>query len=146
MHKDGENAVPSSSTTVDSSESLRGDGRLITSFRFAFAGIWYVIRSQRNFRIHLLITAGVIALGSWLGLGWREWAILALTIGAVLQSEMFNTAAETAVDMATDRYHPLAKIAKDVAAGAVMVMAIISVIVGLLILGPPLLEKVGIVW
>ena len=111
---------------------------LLTSFRHAFSGVWYVLRTQRNARIHLTVALVVIALGLWLGLSYAEWAIIVLTIGLVLAAESFNTVAEAAVDLATAERHPLAKIAKDVAAGAVLLMAITAVVVGLLILGPPL--------
>jgi diacylglycerol kinase len=111
---------------------------LLTSFKYALSGVWHVLRTQRNARIHVLVALGVIALGLRLGLSHTEWAILALTIGLVLVAESFNTVAEAAVDLATAEYHPLAKIAKDVAAGAVLLMALAAVIVGLLILGPPL--------
>jgi diacylglycerol kinase len=107
---------------------------IIDSFRHAFAGLWYAFRTQRNTRIHLIITAGVIALGLWLGLSCTQWAVLVLTIGFVLVSEMLNTVAES--------YHPQAKIVKDVTAGAVLLGAIISVIVGSLVLGPPLWARV----
>jgi diacylglycerol kinase len=100
--------------------------------------MWYVVRTQRNARIHLLVAFVVVALGLWLRLSRTEWAIIALTIGLVLAAEAFNTVAEAAVDLATAEYHPLAKNAKDVAAGAVLLMAIAAVVVGLLILGPPL--------
>ncbi len=116
---------------------------LLESFRFAFAGLWYALRTQRNTRIHLIIAMGVIALGLWLGLAPTQWAVLALTIGFVLVSEMLNTVAETLIDLVSPGYHPLAKIVKDVTAGAVLLGAIISVIVGLLILGPPLWERVA---
>jgi len=111
---------------------------LLTSFRHAFSGVWYVVRTQRNARIHLTVALVVIALGLWLGLSYTEWAVIVLTIGLVLAAEAFNTVAEAAVDLATAERHPLAKIAKDVAAGAVLLMAITAVVVGLLILGPPL--------
>jgi diacylglycerol kinase (ATP) len=111
---------------------------LLTSFKCAFAGLWYVFRTQRNARIHLSVATVVVAVGLWLGLSRTEWAIIALTVGLVLSAEAFNTVAEAAVDLATAEYHPLAKVAKDVAAGAVLLMAIAAVIVGLLILGPPL--------
>jgi diacylglycerol kinase (ATP) len=111
---------------------------LLTSFKYAFAGLWYVVRTQRNARIHLSVTAVVVVLGLCLGLSWTEWAIIALTIGLVLAAEAFNTVAEAAVDLVTAEYNPLAKIAKDVAAGAVLLTAITAAIVGLLILGPPL--------
>ncbi len=111
---------------------------LITSFKHAFSGMWHVLRTQRNARIHLSIASVVVALGLWLGLSPTEWAIIALTIALVLAAEALNTVAETAVDLATAEYHPLAKTAKDAAAGAVLLMAIAAVVVGLLILGPPL--------
>ncbi len=111
---------------------------LLTSFKYAFSGVWHVLRTQRNARIHLSVALVVIALGLWLGLSRTEWAIIALTIGLVLAAESFNTVAEAAVDLATAEYHPLAKIAKDVAAGAVLLTAVTAVIVGLLVLGPPL--------
>ena len=110
----------------------------LTSFKYAFSGMWHVLRTQRNARIHLSLALVVIVLGLWLGLSRIEWAIIVLTIGLVLAAESFNTVAEAAVDQATAEYHPLAKIAKDVAAGAVLLMAITAVVVGLLILGPPL--------
>ena len=111
---------------------------LLTSFKYAFFGVWHVVRTQRNARIHLSVALVVIALGLWLGLNRTEWAIIILTIGLVLAAESFNTVAEAAVDLATAEFHPLAKIAKDAAAGAVLVTAITAVIVGVLILGPPL--------
>jgi len=111
---------------------------IVESFRFAFSGLWYALRTQRNTRIHLLIAAAVVALGLWLGLSPTQWAVLALTVGFVLVGEMLNTVAEMLVNLVSPGYHPLAKVVKDVTAGAVLLAAIISVIVGLLVLGPPL--------
>jgi diacylglycerol kinase len=111
---------------------------IVESFRHAFAGLWYALRTQRNTRVHLSIAAGVVALGLWLGLSYTQWAVLALTIGFVLVSEMLNTVAESLVDLLSPDYHPQAKIVKDATAGAVLLGAILSVIVGLLVLGPPL--------
>lgn len=116
---------------------------LLESFRFASAGVFYVIRTQRNFRIHLVVTFCVVALGIWLGLSPDAWSMLFLTIGRVLIAEMFNTAAETLVDLASPDYHPLAKLVKDLAAGAVLLSALIAVVVGLLLLGPSLVTKLG---
>jgi len=113
-------------------------GLLVASFGHAFSGLWYALRTQQNMRIHLSVAAAVVVLGLYLGLDWIQWAVLALTIGAVMIAEMFNTVAEAALDAATPYYHPLVKIAKDVAAGAVLLTAIMSVGVGLLVLGPPL--------
>jgi diacylglycerol kinase len=113
----------------------------LDSFRFACSGLWYALRTQRNTRIHLTIAAAVVALGLWLGLSHVRWAVLTLTIGFVLVSEMLNTVAETLVDLISPDYHPLAKVVKDVTAGAVLLTAIISVVVGLLVLGPPLWDR-----
>lgn len=114
------------------------------SFQFAFEGIVHAFRSQRNFRIHVLITFGVIGAGIWLGLKPDQWAIIALAIGLVLQAELFNTALEAVVDHVSPEFHALAKIAKDCAAGAVFLSAAIAVVVGALLLGPRLLARLGI--
>ncbi len=111
---------------------------LPTSFGYALAGLRHVLRTQRNARIHLIIALLAITLAAVLRLSLIEWAILALTIGFVFVAEMFNSVAEAAVDAVTQRFHPLAKTAKDIAAGAVVFAAIISVIVGLLLFGPRL--------
>lgn len=114
----------------------------VKSFDHAFAGVHYAIRTQRNMRIHLGIASAVVLVGLWVGLGYAEWAVLGLTVGFVLVAEMFNTVAEAALDAATPYYHPLVKVAKDVAAGAVLVTALVSISVGVLVLGPPLWDKV----
>lgn len=111
---------------------------LWASFRFAFAGIWYVLRTQRNAQIHTSATLIIVALAFYLHISLVQWAILILTMGFVIVAEMFNTVAETALDVASSDYHPLVKVGKDVAAGAVLVTAIVAVLIGLLILGPPL--------
>ncbi len=116
---------------------------VLDSFRFAFSGLWYALRTQRNTRIHLTVAAAVVALGMWLSLPLTQWAVLTLAIGFVLVGEMLNTVAETLVDLVSPGYHPLAKIVKDVTAGGVLLTAIVSVIVGLLVLGPPLWERLG---
>ncbi|HID54570.1 MAG TPA: diacylglycerol kinase family protein [Anaerolineae bacterium] len=112
------------------------------SFKYAFAGWWYVLRTQHNAWIHAVITTAVILLALWLKRPRQEWAILILTFMAVWMAEFMNTAIEALVDMASPEYHPLAKVAKDVAAAAVLLGAIGAVIIGLLLLGPPLWEKV----
>ncbi|MBN1640188.1 MAG: diacylglycerol kinase family protein [Anaerolineae bacterium] len=114
---------------------------LRNSFRYAIAGLWYAIRTQRNMRVHLSILVVVLGLGLYLGLPWLHWAVLALTSGFVLVAELFNTVAEAALDAATPYYHPLVKVAKDVAAGAVLLTAIVSLVVGLMVLGPPLWQR-----
>lgn len=114
---------------------------ILESFRFAFVGLWYALRTQRNTRVHLAIAAVVVVLGLCLNLSYVQWAVLTLTIGFVLVSEMLNTVAETLVDLISPGYHPLAKVVKDVTAGAVLLTAIVSVVVGLLVLGPPLWKR-----
>ncbi len=111
------------------------------SFKYAFAGWRYVLRTQHNSWIHGVITVAVFALSLWLGLAPLEWAILILTATIVWIAEFVNTAVEAVVDLAMPEPHPLAKVAKDVAAAAVLLGAIGSVSVGLLILGPPLLAR-----
>lgn len=108
------------------------------SFQYAFEGWWYVLRTQHNAWIHAVITLAVVGLGLWLRLPLRDWAVLILTFMAVWMAEFMNTAIEAVVDMTMPNVHPLAKIAKDVAAAAVLVGAVGAVLVGLLLLGPPL--------
>ncbi|HXT37264.1 MAG TPA: diacylglycerol kinase family protein [Chloroflexota bacterium] len=118
-------------------------GSLSAAFYFAARGIIYVFRTQRNMRIHVCAAAGVLVLAGILGVSRVEVAVLLLCILAVLTLEMLNTVVEAVVDLATEQYHPLAKIAKDMAAGAVLVMAIGAAAIGLLILGPPLVQAIG---
>ena len=113
----------------------------LASFRHAFRGWWYVLQTQHNAWIHGLVAAAVIILGLWLGLPVRDWAVLVLTIAMVFTAEFINTAIEAVVDLATTEHHPLAKVGKDVGAAAVLIAALAAVLVGLLILGPPLLAK-----
>ncbi|MFW5940419.1 MAG: diacylglycerol kinase family protein [Chloroflexota bacterium] len=115
-------------------------GRL-KSFQYAFEGWWYVLRTQRNAWIHALISTVVVGVALWLGLSAGDWALLILTMMMVWMAEFTNTAIEAIVDMTMPRPHPLAKVAKDVAAATVLVGAIGAVLVGLLVLGPPLWER-----
>ena len=108
------------------------------SFKYAFAGIYYALRTQPNTWIHLTITILCIMMAAWLKLPWRDWAVLVLAIVIVWGGELMNTAVEAIVDMTMPDPHPLAKAAKDVAAGAVLFLALGAAVVGLLILGPPL--------
>jgi len=114
---------------------------VLRSFYFAFAGLTYLFRTQRNARIHVVTGAAACGLASWLGISRAEWAVLVFTIALVLILEGLNTAVEAAIDLASPQVHPLAKAAKDLAAGMVLIAAMASVAVGLLILGPPLWQK-----
>jgi diacylglycerol kinase len=114
---------------------------LFRSFYFASIGIAHLFRTQRNARIELAIGAAACGLALWLGISRAEWGVLLLTIACVLILEGLNTALEATVDLASPDVHPLAKTAKDVSAGMVLIAAIASAVVGLIILGPPLLAK-----
>jgi diacylglycerol kinase len=113
----------------------------INSFRPAFAGIAHVLRTQPNAWLHAFISIAVIAVGLWLGLSASSWATIVVMMALVWAAEFFNTAIEAVVDLASPQIHPLAKIAKDVSAGAVVICAAAAVVVGLLVLGPPLWEQ-----
>jgi diacylglycerol kinase len=114
---------------------------LARSFSFAWSGLAFFFRTQRNARIELLLGGVACGLAAWLGINSTQWAILILTIALVLILEGINTAIEAAVDLACPDRHPLAKAAKDLAAAMVLVAAIASVAVGVLILGPALVRK-----
>jgi diacylglycerol kinase len=108
------------------------------SFSHAFRGWAHVLQTQRNAWIHALFTFLVICVALWLGLPARDWAVLFVTIAMVWAAEFINTALEAVVDLASPQEHPLAKVGKDVGAAAVLLAAFNSILVGLLILGPPL--------
>lgn len=114
----------------------------IRSFGYAFEGWWHVLRTQPNAWIHAVASVAVCAMALWLRVSRHEWAILILTMAMVWMAECMNTALEAVVDKVSPEFHPLAKIAKDVAAAAVLVGALAAVIIGLLILGPPLWMRV----
>ena len=107
-------------------------------FRCGFVGLWDVLKSGRNAKIHAAAAVTVIGIGLCLPLSRTEWAILTLMIGAVIAAESANTAIEYVVDLVSPEYHELARRSKDAAAGAVLIMAITAVVIGGLILGPPL--------
>lgn len=121
----------------DSSEFLKR----VKSFQYAFEGWWYVLRTQKNAWIHAAASLMVVGLGVWLGLSRSDWALIILTIAMVWMAEFMNTALEAIVDMTMPEIHPLAKVAKDVSAAAVLVGACAAVLVGILILGPPLWQR-----
>lgn len=108
------------------------------SFRYAFAGWWYVIRTQKNAWIHALATVLIMSISLWLRLPLRDLAVIVLTVAMVWMAEFLNTALEAVVDLASPQVHPLAKVGKDVGAAAVLIAALASILIGLLILGPPL--------
>jgi len=122
-------------TQPQPSSQLRG---FLRGFRFASAGVWYVVRTQRNMRVHLAATVAVIAAGLVLGVSATGWACLALAIGLVLTAEAINTVVEVIVDVWTTQAHPLAKAAKDAAAGAVLIASVAAAGVGAAVFLPRL--------
>lgn len=116
---------------------------LRTSFRCALEGLRYVLCAERNARIHLVIAIFVVLMGAWLGLNAIEWVLIVAAIALVFAGEMLNTVVEITIDLITADWNPLAKRAKDVAAGAVLVAALAAATMGLLILGPRLWLKLA---
>ncbi|NLO90080.1 MAG: diacylglycerol kinase family protein [Clostridia bacterium] len=110
------------------------------SFLNAWEGLKYAVKTQKNMRIHLSVTFIVLLMSWLLSISVREFLYIIFAISFVLFAEMINTAVEKTVDLFMSTYHPLAKIAKNVAAGAVLIATINAVIVGLIILGKPLFQ------
>ena len=116
------------------------------SLGHAFRGWGYVMRTQHNALIHAVAATLVFLVSLWLRLPTRDWAVLILTIAMVFAAEFINTAIEAVVDLASPRQHPLAKVGKDVGAAAVLIAALSAVLIGLLILGPPLWAKISLLF
>jgi diacylglycerol kinase len=114
----------------------------LKSFVFAFQGIKYVLRTQRNMRVHFGAGVLVIIAGVIFGVSTAEWAALLVIMALVYSLEMLNTVAEAIVDMVTQEYHPLAKVAKDVAAGAVLLSALFAFAIACVIFLPRFLHFV----
>lgn len=114
----------------------------IISFKYAFQGWWYVIRTQRNAWLHTLASILVLGVSIWLKLDRLEWVLIIIAVAFVWTAEFFNTALEVLVDLETKESHPLAKVSKDVGAAAVLIASITAMIIGIIVLGPPLLEQI----
>lgn len=125
--------------------SLNISPNRIESLGYALAGWLYMLRYQKNTRIMSVASLVIMLLALWLQVSLQDWAILIVTITFVWMAEFLNAAVEAVVNLVTQEFHPMAKVAKDVAAAAVLLGAVASVLVGLLILGPPLLSRLGIV-
>lgn len=124
-------------------ETPRGEfGKFIASFGYAFRGLWHALRTQRNMRVHLALAILVTIAGILLRISAVEFAMLYVAIAGVFIAEMFNTVIEICVDLAQPAYHPLARIAKDVAAGAVLLSAMLAVVIGIFVLGPHLWQLI----
>jgi len=114
--------------------------RFIKSLSYALAGIRVAVAEQRNIQIHLTILLLVIAAGLFMDINLNEWLAVILAAAIVISTEMINTAIEKVVDLASPQIHPLAKQAKDIAAGAVLIAVCFAVIIGLLVFGKYLLQ------
>jgi diacylglycerol kinase len=148
-----EHGEPSSSPLI---EALIGTARIdpdvysyrtstgrLPSLGYALAGWLYMLRRQKNTRIQAVASIAVIILAAWLGISTVEWAVLIIMITLVWMAEFLNAAVEAAINLTTSEYHPMAKVGKDVASAAVLLGVVASVLVGLLILAPPLLARLG---
>jgi diacylglycerol kinase (ATP) len=136
--RNGDETRSAARRTAPFSAARREAGSLVASFNYAFEGVIYVVRTQRNMRIHFIVALAVLPLGVALGASRFEMLALMLSVSFVLIAEMINTALEKAIDLATSTFDPVARAAKDVAAGAVLVAAVNALFVGYLVFGPRL--------
>jgi diacylglycerol kinase len=113
------------------------------SFVFAGHGVWHVVRTQRNMKVHLAAALAAIVAGVILRITAADWAAVLAVIGLVLTAETLNTVVEALVDLCTGEYHPLAKAAKDMAAGAVLIASAAAVGVAIAVFLPRLLSGSG---
>lgn len=117
--------------------------RLARSFRFALAGVLHVLKTEQNMRVHLMLTALVGLLGYLLGISAVEWGLVSLSIGAVMAAECFNSSLERLADRLSQEEHYLIRVAKDAAAGGVLMVSLSAAIVGALIFLPKLWGKLN---
>ncbi|WP_010582490.1 diacylglycerol kinase family protein [Schlesneria paludicola] len=113
------------------------------SLLHAINGLAFTVRTQRNAKIHVVFGSLVLIMAVWLQLDLQQISILILTIGGVIAGETINTTVEAVVDLLSPEFHERAKIAKDVSAGAVLILSLAAILVGLLTMGPPLWERVS---
>lgn len=114
--------------------------RFINSFGYAFEGIKYAFIYEQNIIVHFLMAIVVGLTGFILKISPTQWMILIIVIGLVMALELVNSAVEAMVDLATDKYHVLAKVAKDCSSGAVLIMSFAAVLIGMIIFLPKLIE------
>ncbi len=111
--------------------------RFFKSFKYAFRGIIYCINNERNMRIHTVVALYVFGFSFFFHFSRTQYAILCLTVSAVLMAELFNTVAEELSDLAAASFHPVVRIIKDMASGGVLVCAFFAVLVGVCLFGKP---------
>ena len=127
----------------NSYSALTNSPNRVQSLGYALAGWLYMLRHQKNTRIMSLASVMVFIVAFWLQIDNIGWAVLVVAITGVWMAEFLNAAVEAVVNLASPEFHPMAKVAKDVAAAAVLLGAVASLLIGLLILGPPLLAKLS---
>ncbi len=120
----------------DERKAQKGIKKFFHSFTYPIKGLRYAYRNEQNLAFDIGMALVVSILAFVFELSRTEWAILLLTMGLVISCELINTAIEATVDLVTEEYHPLAKVAKDTAAAAVFVFAIVAVLVGIIIFVP----------
>ena len=123
----------------DERKKQKGIAKFINSFKYPIKGLWYAYRNEQNLAVDVGVAIIVSDLAIVLKVNGYEAALLALTIGLVISGELINTAFEAVVDLVTEEYHPLAKVAKDTAAAAVFVLALAAVVVGIVIFVPKII-------
>ena len=116
----------------------------LKSFGYALAGWLYMLRRQKNTRIQAVASLVTMLLAGWLGVEPLGLALLILAITMVWMAEFLNAAVEAAINLATDELHPMAKVGKDVASAAVLLGVAASILIGILVLGPPLIHRLGL--
>ena len=120
-------------------------GSRANSFHNAFTGWWYVLRTQRNTWIHAIFSISAFLSAYWVKLETRDWALIILATALVWTAEFFNTALEAVIDLHSPEQHPLAKLGKDVGAAGVLISAGAAFLIGLLVLLPPIWEKLTLI-
>lgn len=118
--------------------------KLVNSFKYAIEGIATSFKEERNMKIHVLFMCLVIVMGFWLKISVLEWLICIILFSVVIAAELFNTAIETVVDMVMPEENQKAKIAKDVSAGAVLVLATGAAVIGIIIFLPKIMNVFGV--
>ncbi len=115
---------------------------IFKSIKYAFDGLLHVVKTQNNARFHLLATIIVIGVSLWLKINKIEWCVMLIAIALVWIAECFNTTLESFFDLVNPAPHPLVKNGKDSGAAAVLIAAFLSIALGIIVLGPPLIQKV----
>ncbi len=121
----------------------KGFKRLFKSFKYAFDGLKYAFKYEQNILVHTLATILVVIAGIYFKISQIEWLAIILIIGLVIATELINTSIEATIDLVTKETHPLAKIAKDTAAAAVLVFGLTAIIIGFIIFVPKIITLIG---